>query len=123
MSEKIFHYIHHAAFWLEAEGKRALFDPFLEGNPEHLRAQDIDADWILSRMRTPIISEVPLKSRKEPERRLFPRQKSAALPVKPGAHHMPCTSAGHTNLRSEKCGLRRRFTEAALPEVTPAALS
>ena len=46
MSEKIFHYIHHAAFWLEAEGKRALFDPFLDGNPEHLRAQDIDADWI-----------------------------------------------------------------------------
>ena len=46
MSEKIFHYIHHAAFWLDAEGKRALFDPFLDGNPEHLRAQDIDADWI-----------------------------------------------------------------------------
>lgn len=46
MSEKIFHYIHHAAFWLEAEGKRALFDPFLDGNPEHLWAQDIDADWI-----------------------------------------------------------------------------
>ena len=46
MSEKIFHYIHHAAFWLEVEGKRALFDPFLDGNPEGLTVQDINADWI-----------------------------------------------------------------------------
>ena len=46
MSEKNINYIHHAAIWLEAEGKRALYDPWLEGHPEHLRAQDIDADWI-----------------------------------------------------------------------------
>ncbi len=47
MSKTLFHYVHHAAFWLEFEGKRALFDPFLEGNPEGIKAEEITADWIL----------------------------------------------------------------------------
>ena len=46
MRNTIFHYIHHAAFWLEAEEKKVLFDPFLEGNPEGLTDRDIDADWV-----------------------------------------------------------------------------
>lgn len=46
MSECLFHFIHHAAFTLTSQGKTLVFDPFLEGNPEGLTAQDIQADWI-----------------------------------------------------------------------------
>ena len=45
MSAK-FHYIHHACFTVEAGGKTFLFDPFLDGNPEGLKAKDIKADYI-----------------------------------------------------------------------------
>ncbi len=45
MSAK-FHYIHHACFTIEAEGKTFLFDPFLDGNPEGIEAKDIKADYI-----------------------------------------------------------------------------
>lgn len=45
MSAK-FHYIHHACFTIEAGGKTFLFDPFLDGNPEGITAQDIKADYI-----------------------------------------------------------------------------
>lgn len=46
MTKKLFHYIHHAAFLIDVDGKRALFDPYLDGNPEGLTAKDIKADWI-----------------------------------------------------------------------------
>jgi L-ascorbate metabolism protein UlaG (beta-lactamase superfamily) len=46
MTKKLFHFIHHAAFWVEVNGKRALFDPYLDGNPEGLSAKDVKADWI-----------------------------------------------------------------------------
>lgn len=45
MSAK-FHYIHHACFTIEAEGKIFLFDPFLDGNPEGIKASDVKADYI-----------------------------------------------------------------------------
>lgn len=41
-----FHFYHHAAFSISAQGETALFDPFLDGNPEGLSAKDIKADWI-----------------------------------------------------------------------------
>jgi len=46
MAKQLFHYIHHAAFVVETEGHRAIFDPFLEGNPEGLTARSIEAEWI-----------------------------------------------------------------------------
>lgn len=46
MTKKLFHFIHHAAFWVEVNGKRALFDPYLDGNPAGLSAKDVKADWI-----------------------------------------------------------------------------
>lgn len=42
----VFHYIHHACFTIEAGGKTFLFDPFLDGNPEGIKAEDIKADYI-----------------------------------------------------------------------------
>lgn len=45
MSAK-FHFINHACFTLESNGKTAIFDPFLEGNPEGLKANDIKADYV-----------------------------------------------------------------------------
>lgn len=41
-----FHYINHACFSLTKNGKTALFDPFLDGNPEKLTVKDIKADYI-----------------------------------------------------------------------------
>lgn len=46
MSAK-FHFINHACFTLEANGKTVIFDPFLNGNPEGLTAKDIKADYVL----------------------------------------------------------------------------
>lgn len=46
MSAK-FHYINHACFTLEKNGVTLLFDPFLDGNPEGLKPEDIKADYIL----------------------------------------------------------------------------
>lgn len=45
MSAK-FHYINHACFLLENAGHAAIFDPYLEGNPEGLKPKDIKADYI-----------------------------------------------------------------------------
>ena len=45
MSAK-FHYINHACFTLESEGRTAVFDPYLEGNPEGLKPEDVKADYI-----------------------------------------------------------------------------
>ncbi|MCQ2362146.1 MAG: metal-dependent hydrolase [Acidaminococcaceae bacterium] len=45
MSAK-FHYINHACFTIESNGKIAIFDPFLDGNPEGLQAKDIKADYV-----------------------------------------------------------------------------
>lgn len=41
-----FHYINHACFTITAGGKTFLFDPFLDGNPEGLKASDIKCDYI-----------------------------------------------------------------------------
>lgn len=40
------HYIHHAAFTLSDGKTTLLFDPFLDGNPEGLKPEDIKADYI-----------------------------------------------------------------------------
>ena len=40
------HYIHHACFTLSDGTFTLLFYPFLDGNPEHLTAKDIKADFI-----------------------------------------------------------------------------
>ncbi len=42
-----FHFINHACFTLEVNGKTVIFDPFLDGNPEGLTAKDIKADYVL----------------------------------------------------------------------------
>jgi L-ascorbate metabolism protein UlaG (beta-lactamase superfamily) len=41
-----FHYIHHSAFTLSDGKTTLLFDPYLEGNGEHLMPYDIKADYI-----------------------------------------------------------------------------
>lgn len=45
MSAK-FHFINHACFTIENNGKTAIFDPFLEGNPEGLKAENIKTDYV-----------------------------------------------------------------------------
>ncbi len=45
MSAK-FHFINHACFILEKDGHAAIFDPYLEGNPEGLQAEDIKVEYI-----------------------------------------------------------------------------
>lgn len=42
----VLHYIHHAAFSLTAHNEVALFDPFLDGNPEGLTEETLNAKWI-----------------------------------------------------------------------------
>lgn len=42
-----FHFINHACFSLEHKDHIMLFDPFLDGNPEGLKTEDIKADYIL----------------------------------------------------------------------------
>lgn len=41
-----FHYINHACFMIEKNNSAIIFDPFLDGNPEGLQANDIKADYI-----------------------------------------------------------------------------
>lgn len=41
-----FHYIHHACFTLSDGKTTLLFDPYLEGNPEGLKPEDVAADVI-----------------------------------------------------------------------------
>lgn len=45
MSAK-FHYINHACFMIEKNNSAIIFDPFLDGNPEGLQANDIKVDYI-----------------------------------------------------------------------------
>lgn len=42
-----FHFINHACFTLEKDGHTMIFDPFLDGNPEGLKAKDIKAEYVL----------------------------------------------------------------------------
>lgn len=41
-----FHYINHACFMIEKNNSAIIFDPFLDGNPEGLQANDIKVDYI-----------------------------------------------------------------------------
>lgn len=41
-----FHYINHACFTVEKNNSTIIFDPFLDGNPEGLKVEDIKADYI-----------------------------------------------------------------------------
>lgn len=41
-----FHYINHACFMVEKNNSAIIFDPFLDGNPEGLTADDIKVDYI-----------------------------------------------------------------------------
>lgn len=41
-----FHYINHACFIIEKNNSAIIFDPFLDGNPEGLQANDIKVDYI-----------------------------------------------------------------------------
>lgn len=41
-----FHYINHACFMIEKNNSAIIFDPFLDGNPEGLKAEDIKVDYI-----------------------------------------------------------------------------
>lgn len=41
-----FHYINHASFMIEKNNSAIIFDPFLDGNPENLKAEDIKVDYI-----------------------------------------------------------------------------
>lgn len=41
-------YLGHAGFWIEADGKRVVFDPFLSGNPKSpVKPEEIAADGIV----------------------------------------------------------------------------
>lgn len=42
-----FHYIHHACFMLETEDDAIIFDPFLDGNPGGITAQNIKVSHVL----------------------------------------------------------------------------
>ena len=44
---KKFHYIHHACFILESENDAIIFDPFLDGNPNGIKPEDIKVSHIL----------------------------------------------------------------------------
>lgn len=46
MAKGLLHYIHHAAFRLTANDEVALFDPYLDGNPEGLDIISTPANWI-----------------------------------------------------------------------------
>lgn len=41
-----FHFINHACFMIEKNNKSIIFDPFLDGNPEGLKPEDIKVDYI-----------------------------------------------------------------------------
>lgn len=41
-----FHYINHACFMIEKNNSAIIFDPFLDSNPEGLKAEDIKVDYI-----------------------------------------------------------------------------
>ena len=41
-----FHYINHACFMIKKNNSAIIFDPFLDGNPEGLQANDIKANYI-----------------------------------------------------------------------------
>lgn len=41
-----FHYINHACFMIEKNNSAIIFDPFLDGNPKGLQANDIKVDYI-----------------------------------------------------------------------------
>ena len=45
MSAK-FHYINHACFVIAKNDSAIIFDPYLDGNPEGLTADDIKVDYI-----------------------------------------------------------------------------
>ncbi len=41
-----FHFINHACFMVEKNNAAIIFDPFLDGNPEGLRPEDLKADYV-----------------------------------------------------------------------------
>ncbi len=41
-----FRYIHHACFTVTAGGETLICDPFLDGNPSHIKCEDLKVDYI-----------------------------------------------------------------------------
>ena len=92
MSAK-FHYINHACFVVAKNDSAIIFDPYLDGNPEGLTADDIKVDYILLATLTLTILAAPLKLPKNAMLLLFPLQKSPVWQAKPAARPTACTSA------------------------------
>ena len=85
-----FHYINHACFVVAKNDSAIIFDPYLDGNPEGLTADDIKVDYIfISHAHFDHLGSA-FEIAKNATPPLLPLQKSPVWPVKLAARPTLC---------------------------------